>query len=176
MFAFDLHENEKFVSMRRKTEISLIKPALITMVCVYFPLWFALKYELLSQLMWYLIVWIVIVALFAIRSYFFWLINVYLITTKRVVAVRYLSLLDKETEEIFVNDISGIKQKSGGIVRSLLDFGTLELQGGSHSGLQILEINHPLVLKDLILNLKEKAAFRPAQNKEFKASEPKPQK
>jgi hypothetical protein len=155
MFSFDLHENEKLFKMYRQTESVLIKPAALVLVFIYVPIWYLLKYELLQTYAWFLGIWTLAVLLYAINTYMLWLVNVYLITTKRIVCVEYSTLFRKQTDELLIGDIANIRQKTSGIFSSILGFGTLELEGGGSQPLRMENLQNPGEIKDFIWKIKE---------------------
>ncbi len=153
MFSFDLHENEKLLKVYRQSESLLIKPVVLIILALYIPLYLAYQYYLVQKLAWLLVLWVLLVLIYAINKYLLWLVTTYLITDQRVVAVTYKSLAKRQTVELQIKDITTVRQKSSGLFSHLFKFGTLELQGGG-SAVVFESISGPTEAKELIDRLK----------------------
>lgn len=155
MFSYNLQPNEKLLHFYRQSESLLMKPTIVVMLLIYLPIWFLMKYDLLGNFAWILAAWTLVLLIYALVKYFFWLTNTYLITNKRIVAVRYQSFFQKQIHELPVADISNIKQQSTGIFSSLMGYGTLEVEGRGSSAVVLEHIARPTEVKDMLWQLRE---------------------
>jgi len=159
MFKFDLQENEKLVEMIRQTETVLIKPALIILALIYMPWYFLIKYDLQYDYRHVLLAWTVLVLLYAINKYFLWLLNVYILTDRRIIQVRYTTLFKKRVEEGDLGNIIGAGIATTGIFSSLAGYGDIELRFiHSSQPLILSKVRNPEAIKNLIWNHKPKVA------------------
>lgn len=127
-FKFNLLENEEIIARYRQTETVLFKPVLLMFVFIYFPWLFLLKYELAATYDMWLLTWTLLVFLYAITKYILWLLNTYLVTNKRIVCIKYVSLFDKRVNESPLERILNISYSSRGFWAVLFKFGSVEIQ------------------------------------------------
>lgn len=119
----------------------MAKPVLLVFVFIYAPWAFILKYDLLFRLNRLLLTWTFLVITYAIYKYVLWLINVYLITDKRLIAVIYKSLINKVVLETPIERIHNISAQTKGLAHSLLKIGDVTVQ--------VASLTQPMVLKNL---------------------------
>lgn len=141
MFKFDLLENEKVLALYRQSESVLFKPALWVLALIYFPWFFLLKYELASAYDRLLLFWTILVLLYAVNKYLLWLLNLYIVTDRRLVSVGYKNLLNKKVLESPLEKILNVSFYQKGFWQALFSQGTVEVQ--------IAGLNEPMVLKNL---------------------------
>ena len=141
MFKFNLQTGEKIAQMHRQAEIILVKPVITVFIAIFVPWWFLIKYELHIKFERVLLLWTIIVLIYAVNKYVLWLINVYIITNKRLIAVNYKSLVHKQVLETPFERIHNISYETKGFWRSLLQVGSVIVQ--------IASLQRPLVLKNL---------------------------
>jgi len=155
MFKFNLTENENLIAMHRKAEAVLFKPVLIIFAFIYIPWFFLLKYDLLAETKGWLMFWTFIVLLYGANKYVLWMLNVYLITDKRVAAVHYKNVFKKQVIEFPLNHIGGISFKTTGVMSSLFNFGDVEIQPHNlNSSIVFQQVKHPSEIKDTLWQLK----------------------
>ena len=151
MFKFHLLENEKVLSLYRQSEAVLFKPVLIVFVLIYFPWYFLVKYELVAAYDRLLFFWTVLVALYALSKYLLWLLNVYIVTDKRLIRVRYANLLNKHVLETRLEQIQNVSFSVHGFWQSLFRFGAVEVRTmGLGEPLVLKNVSHPAEIKDFI--------------------------
>lgn len=155
MFSFDLRPDEKLIKIYRQSESLLIKPVFLAMLAIYVPMWFLLKYDLLVKFGWFLALWTVVVLVYALRTYFLWLLRNIIITSKRVVLVEYGGIFKRQTQELAIRDIGAVRQKSSGMLSVLFGYGTVELDGKISQPIILKDLQSPGKIKDLIWKLKE---------------------
>src|SRR6185503_14817907 len=124
----DLLENEKVSNIYRQSEATLSKPVIIVLVLIYLPWFFLLKYELVQSYLRLLLFWTILVLLYAVNKYFLWLLNVYLLTNKRLVIVEYKGLFSKKVLESPLNKILNVGFKTEGFWQTLFAFGSVDVQ------------------------------------------------
>lgn len=151
MFKFDLLENERPVALYRQAESVLIKTAFLIFVCIYFPWFFLLKYEMAGTYLRLLLFWTILVSLYALNKYILWLINCYVVTNKRLVILNYKSLFNKSVLESPLSRILNVSYTSQGLFQALFGFGDVQVQvEGLAVPLELKNVSKPSELKDFL--------------------------
>ena len=141
MFKFDLLPEEKIVVVYRQTEAVLFKTLLLMFVLIYFPWYFLLKYELFAAFDRILFVWSILVFVYAANKFLIWLLNVYLLTDKRLILVKYKTLFTKHVWETPLNNVLSVSFSVNGFWQSLFQFGVVEVRARG--------LHEPLFLKNI---------------------------
>ena len=156
MFTLELHPNEKVIGIYRQTEFILVKTVLVIFACIYLPFAVLIKYELLEKFSRLIITWTLLVALYGAYKYLLWLLNNYIVTDKRILCVKYYSLLHKQILETPLEKVANISFRSKGIM-SLTDVGTVEIHvTGVIEPLEMNNLRHPQKIKDAIWKMSAK--------------------
>ena len=151
MFKFDFLPNEKMIVAYRQTESVLFKTMLLVFVLVYFPWYFLLKYELFTTYDKILFAWTILVFLYAANKYVLWLLNVYLLTDKRLIMVKYKTLFSKHVWETPLSNVLSVSFSVNGFWESMFQYGVVEVRArGLHEPLYLKNISHPSKVKDFI--------------------------
>lgn len=151
MFKFNLQPNERLLKIQRQAEIVLVKPVLAIFILIYGPWAFLLKYELHASFSRILLLWTALIIAYALYKYVLWLINIYVITDKRLIAVNYKSLVHKIVLETPVDRIHNISSETKGFVKSMLKIGDVIVQVASLTQPMVLKnLKHPDEVKDFL--------------------------
>jgi membrane protein YdbS with pleckstrin-like domain len=151
MFKFDLLENEKVINIYRQTEAVLFKPVLIIMVLIYFPWFFLIKYELVSNYSRLLLFWTFLVFLYGLHTYLVWLLNAYIVTNKRLINIIHKNVLDKRVVETPLERILNVSFQIKGFWQAVFHFGTVEVQAaGLTDPLALKNVSQPDKVKDFL--------------------------
>lgn len=154
MFKFYLQPNEKLLAIHRQAEIVLIKLVLTVFALIYIPWSFLIKYELHIRFRRLLLVWTAGIVLYALYKYLLWLINVYVITNKRLIAINYKSLIHKIVQETPIDRIHNISSETQGFFKSLLKIGDVIVQVTSLTQPMVLRnLKKPEAVKDFLWNV-----------------------
>ncbi len=149
MFKFGLLEGEKISRTYRQSEAVLFKPVLIVFILIYIPWYFLLNYGFAQSHLSLLFFWTVLVLLYFINKYLLWLVNVYILTDKRLVSVGYQNLFTKQVLETPLDRILNVGFVSRGFWQTIFDFGLVEVQvPGLPEPLKLLNVSHPAEVKD----------------------------
>ena len=151
MFKFDLTANEKVLAVYRQTEAVMFRTLLLIFALIYFPWYVLLKYELLANFDRLLFAWTVLIFLFGLNRYVLWLLNIYLLTDKRLVLVQYKNLFNKHVWETPLSNVLSVSFAVNGFTQSLFKYGTVEVRArGLHEPLLLKNLAHPSKIKDFI--------------------------
>ena len=137
----------------------LFKPVIFILILIYFPWYFLLKYELVASYYRLLIFWTLLIFLYAVHQYFLWLLNVYILTDKRLIKVEYRSMMNKQVLESPLNRILNVSFGIHGFWQALFSFGSVDVQvaGLSHP-LILKNVSHPAEIKDMLWKIHGKYA------------------
>ena len=151
MFKFILQPDEQLLKITRQADAVLIKPTVLVLIFIYTPWAFLIKYELYFRFSKALIFWTLIVLFWAIHKYLLWLINVYIITNKRLISVSYKSLVHKLIQETPLDRIHNISSETHGLIRSLFKIGNVIVQIASLTQpLVLINLKYPEKIKDFL--------------------------
>src|SRR5258708_2239265 len=128
MFKYNLAEGEQLLKMYRQTEMVLAKTVLLVFLLIYLPWYFLIKYEIYYEYKTLLLIWTLLVCLYFTHKFLLWLVNVYLITNKRLVIEEYKNLLHKKISEIPLDRITNIISITKEIFPPFFPFRNLEVQ------------------------------------------------
>ena len=151
MFKFDLQENEKLVDIYRQTEVVLFKPVLIIFILIYFPWYFLLEYELAASFSRLLLFWTILVLFYGAYKYLMWLLNSYVITDRRLIAVSYGHVFSKTVTEVPLKHIQNISFSTKGFWQSLFGFGSVSvIAAGLPEPVILTNLKDPAKVKDFL--------------------------
>lgn len=125
--------------MYRQTEFVLVKTVLWVFLLIYGPWFFLIKYELDSRYRVLLFFWTLAILIYAVGKYLLWLVNVYVLTDKRLISFEYKSLFNKSVLETPLDRILNVSFTSKGVMASLMNFGDVFVQ--------VQGLPEPMVLK-----------------------------
>ncbi len=125
-------QEEKILLLLRRHPITQVKWILITLVLIFTP-WLFMSIGLLNFLppnyqLATLVGWYMLVISYVLESVLNWFYNVYLITDERVIDVDFQDLIHKNISSAKIDAIEDISAKSGGLLASIFDFGTIQIQ------------------------------------------------
>ncbi len=150
MYKINLREGEELVKIYRQTEFVLLKAVFIIFLSIYVPVGILLKYELLERFSRLVFIWTLLVALYGIYKFLLWLLNCYILTDRRILCVKYFTLLHKQITETPLAKIANIGFHSKGLL-SLTNVGNVELHvAGVHEPVELKNLRHPDKIKDEI--------------------------
>jgi len=90
----------------------------------FFPFDFIpLSYRFLGVLGWYMVVFA-----YAFERFLSWFFNVNIVTDQRIIDVNFPSILYKDISECKIDNIEDISSKTGGFIRSFLNYGDVLIQ------------------------------------------------
>lgn len=136
--AFDFPEREKdeeiILAVRSHWLINL-KWVIIAVIMVFVPSLFKflnllqslpLRYQIVSSLFWYLLIFIYI-----FERFLDWYFDVFIITDKRLVDIKFNNLLNKHFAEANIDMIQDVSSSVRGVLGTFFNFGTILVQTAS---------------------------------------------
>jgi hypothetical protein len=144
MFTHQIHEDENLLNTYRKHELTLVPKIFQVFILIFIPWFFGLKYDFVFSAGWHtnlFLLWTILVGFFAVHTFLVWTINVYLVTTKRLLHIAHTGLFKKMVTETPLDRILNVSFRTTGIFSTLFRYGDVLVQ--------IVGLDHPLVLKDV---------------------------
>lgn len=130
-------KDEKIILLLRRHWITNLPWCLILLLFLFSPL-FLFNFPFLEFIpsrfrLMALLIWFLVCFGFALEKFLSWFYNVYLITDERVIDVDFYSLFYREISEAKIDKIQDITSKSGGLIRSVFNFGDIFVQTASQT-------------------------------------------
>ncbi|MEA2056645.1 MAG: PH domain-containing protein [Patescibacteria group bacterium] len=125
-------EGEEIVLMLRRHPITLFKPVVISLIIFFLPFLFfsspMLNFMTSKLITAFVIGWYMILTSFVLESFLTWFFNVFIITDERIIDVDFSSLIFKNVSSAKIDNIEDITVATGGVVASIVDYGTVYIQ------------------------------------------------
>lgn len=144
MFSHQIHEDENLLQVYRKHELTLVPKIFQIFFLTFIPWYFGLKYNFVfsskahTQLY---MIWTLVIAIYAAHTFVIWTVNVYMITSKRLLHIAHTGLFKKLVTETPLDRVLNVSFRTTGILSTLFRYGDVLIQ--------IVGLDHPLVLKDV---------------------------
>lgn len=158
---FDSQMNgEHIVLMLRRHPITQLKPILIAVIAFFLPLLLHSSpvIEFLTPSLKVAVVagWYLLLTSFILESFLVWFFSVYIVTDERIIDVDFTSLIYKNMSSAKIENIEDITVATGGVLASLIDFGTVYIQTAAETPeIEFEDVPHPSkiarALNELIL-------------------------
>lgn len=160
-------ENEKVLLLLRMHPITQLPWILVviamflapTVVLPYVPILALLPaiYQVVILMGWYLLTTAI-----TFEKILTWIFNVYIITDERIIDTDFYSLIYKRISEAKLDRIEDVTSETGGMLRSLFDFGTVTVQtAAERREFEFEDIPHPgrviKLLNELMLEEEQEA-------------------
>lgn len=151
MFKFNLLPNEKIVKFFRQSESVLFKPVLIIFLLIYLPWYFLIKYDLVSDYTRLLLFWTLLVLAYGVNKYVLWLINIALLTDKRIISINYRNMFNKKVLEAPLERVLNVSFSRHGFLQTIFGVGSVEIQvAGLPEPMLLKFLSRPEKAKDLL--------------------------
>ena len=101
-----------------------------------------------------LLIWYLLTFAFAFERFISWFFNVNIITNFRIIDVNFPSILYKDISETKLENVQDISSKTGGFIRSFLNYGDVMIQtAGALPELSFEAVPHPDKVAEVINDL-----------------------
>ncbi len=160
-----LHPGEYELKTYRQSEVTLTKHVLIIFVALYLPWFFSIRYDMVLQARNWLLLWTVVVFIYAIRTYMIWHLNRYVVTSERLICLAHTGVFRKTVIETTMERILNISYKTTGLASSLFKYGDVEVQVvGLMEPIILRRIKRPQEIKDYLWRLHQDQLKRQDNN------------
>lgn len=133
---FESQENEeKVVLLLRRHPITNVGWILITLALFIAPSIIKFlglldllpaNYQFFAYIAWYIFIFT-----YALQSFLGWYYNVHIVTDERIVDVNFSNLIYKQVSDANIDKIQDVTYKMGGVVRTVFNYGDVEIQTAS---------------------------------------------
>ncbi|PIR61833.1 MAG: hypothetical protein COU66_01630 [Candidatus Pacebacteria bacterium CG10_big_fil_rev_8_21_14_0_10_44_11] len=152
------HSQETIIVVLRKHPLTQVKWLVIAIVLALVPFLFngisilsflPGTYQFAGAIIWYLLL-----TGFIMESFLTWFFNVYIITDERIIDVDFLSLIYRNISTAKIDNIEDVTATTGGAVRGIFDFGTVQIQTAAEKReFEFEDVPHPNRVTKLINEL-----------------------
>lgn len=102
------------------------------------------------------IVFYLVVAGYAIESFLYWYFNVYIVTNKHLVDIRFNSLLSHDLVENQLDDVQSVRASVNGVLASFFHYGDVVIEtAAGKDEIVFAKVSQPEVVADRIQDLQE---------------------
>lgn len=148
----NLKADEEEVAIVREYGYILFFPLLISSLAIIIDFFF--MYPLWRLGWWGALIFLVIIfitAIYILRKIFIWSLNVFLITSRRIIDLNQTGLFSKSVTETTFDKIQDISYNKKGIFATLLDYGDVVVKTASHDdNLELKRVHHPAEIQDML--------------------------
>jgi len=152
------HSDEVIIVVLRKHPLTQLKWLVTGVVLALVPFLFNNisllsflpdTYQFAGVILWYLLL-----TGFIMESFLTWFFNVYIITDERIIDVDFLSLIYRNISTAKIDNIEDVTATTGGAVRGIFDFGTVQIQTAAEKReFEFEDVPHPNRVTKLINEL-----------------------
>lgn len=135
-FAVDIQDpQEELLLLVRKHPITNFKWVSVVVLMLIAPVFLAsfpgfsllpTRFQLMTGVLWYLVT----VAI-ALEGFLNWYFDVFLVTDERIIDIDFINLIYKKISTAKIDDIQDVNLSAGGVLASLLEYGTVRIQTAS---------------------------------------------
>lgn len=99
---------------------------------------------------------ILVVALsYGFYSWFTWYYGAYILTNQRIIEVNQRGIFTREVKEIMLDKIQDVTYNVSGLIRTILDVGTVKVHSASGLNIHMLNLHKPATVREVIVKLSE---------------------
>jgi len=155
----NLKDREEILQSFRGSRWLLLKPAIISIVAIWIPLYFFFGYGLYPKFVLVAIIWVLIWLAYFNRKFTPWILKHYIITNQRVIIVFYENIFKRNVLETPLDRILNVSYKNTGFLSSFMNFGNVEIQAVGLAeimkSLNLENIARPEIIKDYLWQIHE---------------------
>lgn len=151
MFKHQLHDDETLQQVYRKHEVTLVPKVFEIFLLIFVPWFLGLKYDFIFSSRLHTIIfllWTLLVAIYTLNVFLLWSINVYIVTSKRLLHIKHTGIFKKLVNETPLDRILNVSFSTKGVFSTMFDYGDVFVQ--------IVGLDHPLVLTEIPMPSKVK--------------------
>lgn len=94
--------------------------------------------------------------LFLYQAYIYYFLNIWIVTTHRVIDITQSGLFGRTTSELSLEHVEDVTSEVNGFIRTMVDYGNITVQtAGAHDRFIFDNIPHPVQIAKRILELAE---------------------
>jgi hypothetical protein len=145
-----LDTNEHVVRIFHQSKWVLAKPFILSLVAIVGPWWYVSKLSI-PRAGTLLVVWTILICVYFLREYKLWMLQKYVITSKRLIKHHHDALFKKVVVETPLDRILNVSFKTTGLFSVIGRFGDVEVQVvGLIEPMILKHITHPANIKEYL--------------------------
>jgi hypothetical protein len=156
-------ENEQVVLLLRQhwiTNVTWILLAIILIITPFFLFPILIHFSLIPiavppvYIQFSVLVWYLIIFSFILVNFLMWYINIWIVTSERLIDIDFVNLLNKKFSETLISKIEDVTGTTAGILGAFIDFGDIFAQtAAAKTEFEAYKIPHPQRVVKLINDL-----------------------
>jgi hypothetical protein len=167
-----LQAEEEVVAVFRQSRAVLVLPAVASAAAILLPVWYAVRYELLSALAFWLLLWSLVVLVWFVGRVYLWHRETYTITTRRLVKSVHEKVFQQVVSETALDRILNVSYRTTGAWSVVGKFGNVDVQVvGRLEPIVVKAVHDPAVMKEFLWRLHEQATNRGGRFEEANAEQ-----
>ncbi len=151
-----LRAGETVQIIYKQSETILFSPTVMVMVTLYLSWYFAIRYDLVVQRWGSLVLWTLVIGIYAGYRYYHWSSTQYIVTSERLIQTAQDKLFHQSTVEVSLGSITNISYHTTGLLSTLFDYGDVEVQAqGIDKPIILYRVRDPQATKDYLWELSQ---------------------
>jgi len=157
-------DDEKVITVQRQFPIVLRKPLIFGLVLVTLGMmpWvfaFGLSLSWLNISYYWMLICVVILLAYWLRSWVGWHYSIYVLTNQRLMIVKQNGLFTREVADLALHNVQNVNYKIKGLQGAMFGFGTVNIETLSGSGgFKLTYVHKPARLQKMIMEEVHKTA------------------
>lgn len=149
-----LQPGEEFLNVYHKHKVTLMPKVIKALIALILPWFFVYKYGFLTSNSVagpLLLIWTFAIVAYLTHVYTLWNLNVYFVTTRRLVHIQHENVFKKYQVETPIERILNVSYKVNGALPAMMHYGDVLVQiVGVNEPLILRKVPHPSDVKDFI--------------------------
>ncbi len=96
---------------------------------------------------------LIIALAYGFYSWFTWYYGAYILTNQRIIEVNQRGIFTREVREITLDKIQDVTYNVSGLLRTVLNVGTVRIHSASGLNIKMLEVAKPAIVREVIVKL-----------------------
>lgn len=155
----NLKVDEELILLVRKYPFVLLAPIIFSAVCIIAPFFFL--YPLWHWGVWGVAIFFTVLllgVLLSVRTAVIYSLNVFVITSQRIIDIDQAGLFDRTVSETTYNKIQDVSIRIKGLWQTVLHYGSIIIQtAGNQANIELTGVKNPEKLQQLITEVQKDA-------------------
>lgn len=140
MQGFILDPGEQIIRVFRQSRMVLLKPFIVGLLALGIP-WYCIQFYGLQGITAGASIWTVVCVLYIIRAYELWMLQRYVLTSRRLIKMHHEAIFKKVVVETPLDRILNVSFKTTGLLSVLGRYGDVEVQ--------VVGLMEPIILQNI---------------------------
>lgn len=124
----------------------------------------SLLYQIPQEIIWgFIALWYLLLIAYALEKFLHWYFNIYIVTDKHLVDINFYSILNRDIQEVSLENIESASSQISGLLRSFFNFGNVIIQtAAENQQITFLDVPYPDKVVDRVNDLREERGIKRA--------------